>query len=57
MLSRLEEAVEKDPRMTPERKGEVMDHLRKLLALLIEQDRNMPPEMPPELEARRLREA
>jgi hypothetical protein len=56
-LSRLEEAVEKDPRMPPERKSEVMDHLRKLTALLLEQDRSMPPEMPAGLAPKRRKEA
>jgi len=48
-LSRLEEAVEKDPRMEPEKKAEILEHIRKLITLFLELDRKLPPVMPSEL--------
>jgi hypothetical protein len=52
-LTRLEEAVEKDPRLTSEKKSEIMEHIRKLIALFMELDRDLPPVMPAELLSRR----
>lgn len=54
-LSRLEEAVEKDPRMEPEKKAEVLEHIRKLISLFLELDRRLPSAMPVELATPRRR--
>lgn len=55
-LSRLEEAVEKDPRMPADKKAAVLEHIRALVSLFLDLDRNLPPIMPPELaESRRRR--
>lgn len=48
-LSRLEEAVEKDQRLNPDDKAETLDLIRKLLAVLMKLDRELPPLMPREL--------
>jgi len=42
-LSRLEEAVEKDPRLLSEKKAEVLDLVRKLISLFMEVDQNLAP--------------
>ena len=52
-LSRLEEAVEKDPRLQPEKKAEILDLIRKLLTAFMETDVSLPSVMPKELAAPR----
>lgn len=42
-LSRLEMAVEKDPRLSDGQKTEVSEHIRKLVTLLMELDSKLPP--------------
>jgi hypothetical protein len=52
-LARLEEAVEKDTRLKPEVKAEILDLIRKLIAAFMKLDAGLPPVMPKELSSRR----
>lgn len=42
-LARLEEAVLKDPRLSDEKKTQVLDQIRQLVGLLMGLDSNLPP--------------